>query len=92
MLVHAYVTLPGKAKWSGPQHTIKMLHFVLFHSVASHIHVHTTKLRNIKCTLIAIGVILRSLECDCMGDSDKVTIQDPSPFSPLEVKGSSPTN
>ena len=40
------------------------------------------------CTLIAIGVILQSLECD----RDKVTIQDPSPFSPLEVKGSSPTN
>ena len=31
MLVHAYVTLPVKVEWSGPQHTIKMLHFVLFH-------------------------------------------------------------
>ena len=29
MLVHAYATSLGKAKWSGPHHTIKMLHFVL---------------------------------------------------------------
>jgi hypothetical protein len=47
-----------------------MLHFVLFHSVpcytnsiASCIHVNTTRLRNITCSLIAMGVILRSLEC-----------------------------
>ena len=70
MLVHAYATLPGKAKCSGPHHTIKMLHFVLFHSVtwytysiASRIHVNTAKLRNIACTLVATCVILRSLEC-----------------------------
>ena len=44
--------------------------FVLFHNVtcytnhvASHIHVNTTKLCNVMCTLTAIGVILRSLEC-----------------------------
>ena len=44
--------------------------FVLFHSVTcytnslvSRIHVNTTKLLNITCTLVAIGVILRSLEC-----------------------------
>ena len=44
--------------------------FVLFHSVTfytnyvlSRIHVNTTKLRNITCTLVALGVILRSLEC-----------------------------
>src|SRR5450631_1457905 len=44
--------------------------FVLFHnvtcytnSIASRIHVNTTKLYNITCTLVAIGVILRSLEC-----------------------------
>ena len=43
--------------------------FVLFHSVTcytnstvSRIHVNTTKLRNITCTLVATGVILRSLE------------------------------
>jgi hypothetical protein len=63
---------PGKAKCSGPHHTIKMLHFMLFRSVTrytnsttSRIHVNTTQLRNITCTLIAIGVILRSLECIC---------------------------
>ena len=28
------------------------------------IHVNTTKLRNLMCTLVAIGVILRSLECN----------------------------
>ena len=47
------VTSPGRAKWSGPRHTINMLHFALFHSVTcctnsiiSRIHVNTTKLRN----------------------------------------------
>ena len=63
--------IAGKAKWSGPHHTnIKMSHFVLFHSVTcytksivSHIHVNTTKLRNITCTSVATGVILRSVEC-----------------------------
>ena len=69
MLVHACATSPGKFKWSGPHHTIKILHFVLFHSVTCYtnsivlrIHVNTTKLRNIMCTLVA-SVILRSLEC-----------------------------
>ena len=44
--------------------------FVLFHSItcytnsiASRIHVNITKLRNITCTLVATGVILRSLKC-----------------------------
>ena len=44
--------------------------FVLFHtvtcytkSIVSRIHVDTTKLRNNTCTLVATGVILRSLEC-----------------------------
>jgi hypothetical protein len=44
--------------------------FVLFHhvtcytnSIASHIHVNTTKLHNITCTLVATYVILWSLEC-----------------------------
>ena len=47
--------------------------FVLFHnltcytnSIVSRIHVNTTKPRNIMCTLIAIGVILWSLECTCL--------------------------
>jgi hypothetical protein len=69
MLVHACATSPRKAKWSGPHHTMRMLHFVLFHNVrcytnpiGSHIHANTTKLRNITCTLVATCVILRSLE------------------------------
>jgi hypothetical protein len=44
--------------------------FVLFHdvtcytnSIVSCIHVDTTKLRHITCTLVATVVILRSLEC-----------------------------
>ena len=44
--------------------------YVLFHdvtcytnSIISCIHVNTTKLRNVTCTLVATGVILRSLEC-----------------------------
>jgi hypothetical protein len=63
-------TSPGKAKWSGPHHTIIMLHFELFHSVTcytnsivSRIHINTTKLRNIKCTLATTGLKLRSLQC-----------------------------
>ena len=70
MLVHAYATSPGKAKWSGPHHNIRMLHFVLLHSVTcytdsvvSRMHVNTTKLRNITCILVATGVKLRGLEC-----------------------------
>jgi hypothetical protein len=53
-------------------HTIKMLHFVLFHNVTCytistvlHIHVNTSKLRNITCTVVATSVVLRSLECIC---------------------------
>ena len=70
MWVHAYATSPGKAKWSGPHHTTKMLHFVLFHnvtcdidSIVSRVHVNTTNLCNITCTLVAKGVILWSLGC-----------------------------
>ena len=70
MLVHAYVTSPGKAKWSGPHRTIQMLHFVLSHSatcytdsIVSCIHVNTTELCNITCTLVATNVILWCLEC-----------------------------
>ena len=57
---------------SGVDHTtpFNMLHFMLFHSVTcytnslvSRIHINTTKLRNIMCTLVATSVILRSLEC-----------------------------
>ena len=70
MLVHAYATWSTKAKWSGPHHTIKMLHFVLFHSVTCYtnslvscIHVNTTKLRDITCALVATSVILWCLKC-----------------------------
>ena len=49
--------------------------FVLFHNVTcytnftvSRIHVNTTKLRNITCTLIATCVILRSLEYSVKSD------------------------
>jgi hypothetical protein len=69
--MHIYATSPRKAKWSGPHHTIKRLHFVLFHSVTCYtksiiscIQVNTTKLHNITCALVATGVILRSLECN----------------------------
>ena len=55
---------------------------LLFHNVTcctnsllSRIHVHTEKLFNITCTLIAPGVILWSLEC--------TTILPPSPTFPL---------
>ena len=71
MLVHAYATLTRKAKWRGPHTSFNMLQFVLFYSVTrytrslvSGIHVNTTKLRNITCTLVATGVILQSLECN----------------------------
>jgi hypothetical protein len=71
LCLHAYVTLYGKAKWSGRHHTMKMLHFVLFHnvtcytrySIVSRIHVTTTKVHNITCSLVATSVILWSLEC-----------------------------
>jgi hypothetical protein len=60
----------GQVKWTTPHHTIKMLHFVSFHnvtcytnSIVSRIHVNNTNLHNITCTLVAKGVILRSLEC-----------------------------
>ena len=46
------------------------IYFVLFHtvtcyidSIVSHIHVNTTKLRNVTFTLLATCVILRSLVC-----------------------------
>ena len=55
---------------SGVEHTTPLKCCTLCSSVVSHvtlilscIHVHTTKLRNITCTLVATCVILQSLEC-----------------------------
>jgi hypothetical protein len=66
----SYATLPRKAKWSGPYYNTKMLHYVLFHtvtcytkSIVSFIHVNTTKLHNITCTLVASSVVLRNSKC-----------------------------
>ena len=61
-----HTNVGGRRENSNYPHTS----FVLFHSVtrytnsiASRIHVKTTKLRNITCTLDATCVILWSLEC-----------------------------
>ena len=70
MLVHAYATSPRLAKWSGPHQRRWDGNESEFHnvtcytnSIVSHIHVNTTKLRNITCTLVATSVIIQSLEC-----------------------------
>ena len=59
-----------KAKWSGPHQWRWRENEFKFHSVTcytksivSRIHVNTTKLRNITCTLVATCVILPTLEC-----------------------------
>ena len=61
---------PSGVDHTTPHHTIKMSHFVLFHSVTCYsdsivscIHVNNTKLHNITCTLVAKGVIPQRLEC-----------------------------
>ena len=70
MLVHAYATSPGKAKWSGPHRRRWEENEFKLHSVTCYtnsivlcIHVDTTKLHNVTCTLVATGVIIQSLEC-----------------------------
>jgi hypothetical protein len=62
-----HITREGQVKWTTPQHTIKMLHFVLLHNVTCYIDfivphtmLNTTKLHNITHTLVAAGVILQS--------------------------------
>jgi hypothetical protein len=82
---------PSGVNHTTPHHTtpLKMLHFVLLHSVTcytksilvSRIHVDTTKLRNITCTLIATGVIIRSLECTttCVATSTQAMFAKASP-------------
>jgi hypothetical protein len=65
--------------------------FELFHnltcytnSIASRIHVNTTELHNITCTLVAIGMILRSL-LECV--ENKSTVKYPYPtFVLIKVK------
>ena len=66
----AYGTLSKKAKCSGRHQRRWEGNEFKFHSatcytnyVVSCIHVDTTKLCNITCTLVAIGVLLQSLEC-----------------------------
>ena len=63
-------TSPGKATWSRPHQRRWENNEFKFHrvtwytnSIVCCIHVNTTKLRNITCTLVATCVILRSLEC-----------------------------
>ena len=52
-----HIAWEGQVEWTTPHHTIKMLHYMLFHnvtcytkSIVSHIHVNTTKLHNFMCT------------------------------------------
>ena len=68
MLVHACKC--HIVKGSGPRQRRREENGFKFHSVtcytnsiASRIHVNTTKFCNITCTLVAIGVVLWSLEC-----------------------------
>ena len=51
-----------------PHISLELFHNVTCYanSIVSRIHVKTTKLRNIAYTLVAIGVILQSLECICL--------------------------
>jgi hypothetical protein len=66
-----HITQERQVEWTTPHHTIKMLHFVVFHNITCYtnsivtcIHVNTKKLHNITCTLVATSVILWRLECN----------------------------
>ena len=78
ILVHACATSSGKAKWSGPHQRRWEENAFKFHSVTRYIdssvsliHVNTTKIRNITCTLVATCVILWSVECIALCNSER---------------------
>ena len=61
---------PGRPSGSGPQQRRREENEFTFHNVTCHthstlsrIHVSTTKLRNITCTLVVTCVIIQSLKC-----------------------------
>ena len=57
--MYAYATSPGKE-----ENEFKFRSVTCYtNSTVPRIHVNTPQLRNITCTLVATGVILRSLEC-----------------------------
>ena len=87
-----HISQEGQVEWTTPHHTtpLKMLHFMLFHSVTcyancgvSRIHVNTTKLCNVTCTLVATGAILRSFECTtCVATSTQARFANASLITP----------
>ena len=69
MFVHGYATSPRKANWSGPHQQRWEENNFKFHNVTCYtnfivscIHVNTTKLRTIMCTLVATSVIIQNFK------------------------------